>query len=272
MPMSDPDWPVSVTYRVPRWLPQWAVPEVPVPEATWHDQAIEYLRSVLLAWAARAERNVLVARNLGIRWVESEPRCGFDPDLCVIEPPPAEVDPSTLRLWEADHFPPWLAIEIVSPGHPYKDYVDTPDRCAASGVNELWVYDPVLAGPKRVGGPFALQIWTREGDAMVQRHASNAPGYSPILGAWLHPGVHPLAQNKLQTGRTLSPVLDTSPAASVSSPNKAKAMLRISNAEVGGNFWPTLEQVAQQRAEASERELAELRRQLAALRGGDTEE
>jgi Uma2 family endonuclease len=45
-------------------------------------------------------------------------------------------------------FHPILAIEVVSPGHPYKDYVDTPERCAACGIGELWVYDPMLAGPR----------------------------------------------------------------------------------------------------------------------------
>src|SRR5690606_27143576 len=119
----------TVTYSQPRWRPEWAVPEVPVPESNLHDLCIEYLRSLLLAWAERQQRNVLVARNLGIRWYESEPRAGFDPDLCVIEPPPPGGPPTSLRLWEAGHEPPWLAIEIVSPGHPYKDYLDTPARC-----------------------------------------------------------------------------------------------------------------------------------------------
>ena len=43
----------AVRYTVPSWSPAWAIPEVPVPESQLHDQAIEYLRAVLLAWAAR---------------------------------------------------------------------------------------------------------------------------------------------------------------------------------------------------------------------------
>ena len=138
----------ALIYRVPRWDPAWAVPEVPVPESDTHDAAIEWLRALLLAWVARTGRDIKVARNLGIRWVREEPRAGFDPDLCLIEPSPPKDEPlASLRLWQPAHEPPLLAIEIVSPRHPYKDYVDTPERCAACGVGELWVYDPMLVGP-----------------------------------------------------------------------------------------------------------------------------
>ena len=41
---------------------------------------------------------------------------------------------SSLRLWEPGLAPPIAALEVVSPGHPYKDYIDTPDRAAACGV------------------------------------------------------------------------------------------------------------------------------------------
>jgi Uma2 family endonuclease len=165
-----------------------------VPESDTHDVAIEYLRALLLAWAARSGRSLKIARNLGIRWVQREPRAGFDPDLCVIEPaPPVDVPLTSLRLWEPGHTPPLLAIEIVSPGHPYKDYVDTPDRCAASGVGELWVYDPMLKGPKAHGGPHLLQIWRRSDAGAFERcHAGSGPAYSPALEAWLHPNASQL--------------------------------------------------------------------------------
>jgi hypothetical protein len=234
---------VSVSYRVPRWSAAWAVPEVPVPESDTHDLAIEYLRSVLLAWAERERRVVKIARNLGVRWVEEEPRAGFDPDLCVIEPPPADEGLSSLRLWEPTHVAPWLAIEVVSPSHPYKDYIDTPDRCAACGVRELWVYDPMLAGPRRLGGPHALQIWSADESGTLTRiFAGKGPALSPSLGAWLHPGI----------GKS-----------------SRAAQLRISSGRDANGFWPTeREELTRQRDEhAREREelaqrVAELERQL----------
>jgi hypothetical protein len=240
-----------------------------------------HLRSLLQAWAEREKRSV--ARNLGIRWFESEPRAGFDPDLCVIEPPPSGGPPASLRLWEPGHEPPWLAIEVVSPGHPYKDYLDTPARCAACGVRELWVYDPVLAGPRSSGGPFALQIWTRQGETMTRTHASSAPGYSPALDAWLFADVDPKPARRRQ------------PAAERHESIATPTRLRIATAEVGGTFWPTMveaerertqavrqaaeaerqaaraarqtAQTQRARADAAERELEQLERELQAFRG-----
>jgi Uma2 family endonuclease len=274
--MSDPNLPITVTYSQARWRAEWAVPEVPVPESTLHDLGLDYLKALLLAWAEREGRDVMVARNLGIRWVQEEPRAGFDPDLCVIEPPPANRELSTLRLWEPDHVAPWLAIEIVSPGHPYKDYLDTPARCAACGVVELWVYDPMMAGPQSSGGPFALQIWRRQGETMTRTHASNARGYSPGLGAWLVPMVQPAAAAR----RGLSVVESPSP-----SPQYPNTRLKIATAEVGGTFWPTLDEqrleserrqagaerqraaAERRRADALEQECDALKRQLETLRG-----
>jgi Uma2 family endonuclease len=180
---------LTVRYPVPRWTPAWAVPEVPVPESDTHDAAIEWLRALLLAWAERAGRDIKVARNLGIRWVREEPRAGFDPDLCLIEPAPDRTQPlSSLRLWLPEHVPPLLAIEVVSPGHPYKDYIDTPERCAACGVRELWIYDPMLEGPRSRGGPQLLQVWRRPESGGFERiHAGAGAAFSPALQAWLHP-------------------------------------------------------------------------------------
>jgi len=191
---SSPDAPV-VLRDVPRWLPEWAIPEVPVSESDTHDAAIEWLRALLVAWVERTSRNIKVARNLGIRWVREEPRNGFDPDLCLIEPAPDATRPlHSLRLWKGDHPAPRLAIEVVSPGHPYKDYIDTPARCAACGVVELWVYDPMLAGPRARGGPHLLQVWRRRDDGGFERVSAGAePVRSPVVNAWLHPRASPLA-------------------------------------------------------------------------------
>jgi Uma2 family endonuclease len=195
---------------------------VPVPESDTHDEAIDYLKALLLAWARRTGKDVKVARNLGLRWVPEEPRAGFDPDLCLLDPaPPADEPRATLALWE--HAPPVLAIEVVSPSHPYKDYLDTPDRAAAAGISELWVYDPMSVGPKAFGGPFLLQVWRRSEAGSFERiFAGEGPAYSQSLDAWLHP----------QAGRL---------------PSQAK--LRISNTREGQPFWLTGEEQQRDRAE-----------------------
>ena len=185
LPPAEP----AVIYAVPRWDPAWAVPEVPVPESDMHDAAIEWLRGLLLAWVERSGRDIKVVRNLGIRWMPEEPRAGFDPDLCVLEPSPPTDEPlPSLRLWQPKHAAPLLAIEVVSQGHPYKDYVDTPERCAACGVRELWVYDPMLVGPAARGGPHLLQVWQRTDSGRFERtEAGSEAAFSPTLQAWLHP-------------------------------------------------------------------------------------
>jgi hypothetical protein len=233
---------LSVRYGVPRWLPAWAVPEVPVPETDTHDAAIDYLKALLLAWVARTGKDAKVARNMGLGWVQEKPRAGFDPDLSLFEPAPHFDGPvAIVKLW--DHEPPKLAIEVVSPGHPYKDYVDAPDRAAASGVNELWIYDPMLEGPKALGGPYLLQVWRRTVVRRFDRvHAGAGRAYSEALAAWLHP----------QASRL---------------PSEAK--LRISGNAEGTEPWLTLEEqtcVERERERAlraqAEQRVAELERQL----------
>lgn len=223
--------PPAIVYSVPRWTDAWLVPEVPVPETDTHDVAIEWLRALLLAWVARTGRDVKVARNLGIRWVAEVSGAGFDPDLCLIEPAPDPNEPlGTLRLWLPEHAAPLLAVEVVSPGHPYKDYIDAPERCAACGVRELWVYDPMLLGPRARGGPYLLQLWRRTEVGFERVFAGSGAVRSPLLGAWLHPQA-----SRLPAG----------------------AKLHLSDDAAGRERWLTAEaraQLGEQRARAREQE------------------
>jgi hypothetical protein len=101
-------------------------------------------------------------------------------------PGPADFEAlASLRLWEPNRLPPLLAIEVVSESHPYKDYVSIQERYAAMGVPELLVYDPLLVGPKALGGPVALQLWRREPTGLFERvHFGSEPVYSTGLDAW----------------------------------------------------------------------------------------
>lgn len=112
---------------------------------------------------------------------------GVDPDVYVVEPAPPEGDQVTsLRLWEPGHVAPLLAVEIVSAHHPHKDYEQAPDKYAASGTRELWVFDPELVGPRAHGGPYRLQLWCRdETGAFTRVYAGPGPIRSPAVGGWL---------------------------------------------------------------------------------------
>jgi Uma2 family endonuclease len=114
-----------------------------MPESQSHDLILDLLKLLLLAWVRRIGLNAQVARNLAVRWDEAHPNIGVDPDLCVIAPKTPEGDDlSSLCLWKEGHRPPVLAVEVVSENHPRKDYVSAPDRYAASGAEELWIFVP----------------------------------------------------------------------------------------------------------------------------------
>src|SRR5262245_42316112 len=109
----------------------WVLPEGTVPESFPHDAVAHRLKMLLDAWASRLGRPCVAARNLAIRWLESSPRIGIDPDVCVLDPHPAELDElSSLCLWKDGHLPPSICFEVVSRNHPHKDYGALQDRYA----------------------------------------------------------------------------------------------------------------------------------------------
>jgi len=157
-----------------------------VPESVVHDRAVELLKAILAAWAAR-RGDTQVMRNLAVRWDEARPKIGVDPDICILSPAPVDhEDLRSLRTWEAGRAAPLLAVEVVSETNSTKDYAIAPDKYAACGVTELWVFDPLLAGPTAHGGPHRLQVWHRDptGD-LVRVYAGEGPARSPTLGAHL---------------------------------------------------------------------------------------
>lgn len=169
-------------------LERWVLTEETVPESSPHDLLSERIRDLLLGWAARGERAVKIGRNLAIRWDREHPQFGVDPDVYLVEPPPPEGDAvRSLRLWKKGHVAPRLAVEIVSAQHPTKDYVIAPQKYAVCGIEELWILDPFLEGPRAHGGPFRIQVWRRLDDAtFAQVHAGEGPVWSDVLQGWLH--------------------------------------------------------------------------------------
>jgi len=181
--------PATVAIRYPvRPSPEaWILPEGTVPESPVHDEVAEGLKLLLRAWATRSPSKLRIARNLAIRFDEQNPRVGIDPDVCVLAPPPDDLDElGSLCLWKPGHTPPPLCFEIVSTSHPNKDYVAIQDRYAALGTRELFVFDPMLAGPKSLGGPVPLQLWRRDASGGYDRvHFGAEPIFSEVLGAWV---------------------------------------------------------------------------------------
>jgi hypothetical protein len=164
----------------------WVLEDDKVPESSPHDRIARRVDDLLRRWAKQARRSVLVGRNLAIRFDEHKPQLGTDPDVFVLEPPPPEGDElMSLRLWEPGHEAPKLVVEIVSPSRPTKDYTSAPDKYAVIGVEELWIFDPKLAGPKTHGGPFRIQVWRRRDDAFTRVYAGPGPAWSVFASGWL---------------------------------------------------------------------------------------
>lgn len=179
---------IGVHYTVPRGRSGWELSEELMPESVIHDEAVELLKAILAPWAARAG-TAFVARNLAIRWDEEQPQIGIDPDVGVFSPSPPDARAlRSVRTWLPGHAAPMLAIEVVSETNPHKDYSVGPDKYAASGTGELWIFDPLLAGPSSWGGPHRLQIWHRRPDGDFLRvYAGEGPARSPTLDAYVVP-------------------------------------------------------------------------------------
>ncbi len=180
---------VRLVLDVPAAEQAWVLPEEDMPESIPHRDTVHLLALILLAFAARTGRNVLVARNLACRWHEEDARIGVDPDVALIEPAPPGADKLvSLRTWEPGHVPPRFAIEVVSSSNSEKDYQDAPAKYAALGTRELVVFDPELIGPPMSGGPFVLQVWRRNDEGAMERvYAGDGPARTEELDAWLIP-------------------------------------------------------------------------------------
>lgn len=221
---------VEIAYDVPDTDERWALAEENVPESALHDEIILLLVELLKAWARRSARDVRVGRNLALRWDRALPRVGVDPDVYVVEPAPPEGDDTTsLCTWKRGHVAPRVAVEVVSETTAEKDYAEGPEKYAASGTGELWVFDPLEAGPSLRGGPFVLQVWRRDAEGRFRRvYAGAGPVWSEALGGWLV---------VTDGGRRL----------------------RVAEDEEGRHLWPT-------EAEEARAEVARLRAELEALR------
>lgn len=186
---------VALRYPVASRLEDWVIPEGNVPESVVHNDAAREVELLLRAWAERSPRRLAIARNLAIRFYQAQPRLGIDPDVCVLEPPPPAFETlSSLCLWKAGHHAPPLSIEVVSQTHPNKDYTTLQDRYAAMSAQEVVVFDPLLAGPRALGGPVPLQLWRCDSIGLLERvHAGAEPAFSEVLGAWLIVDGHRLA-------------------------------------------------------------------------------
>lgn len=116
-------------------------------ESREHRTRSTVLESVLACRIAQTAWDAEVGCNRGLRWDPKHTRWGVDPDVYLMVPkPPAQYTQVSLRTWDAGVSPPLVAVEFVSENNARKDYEIAPDKYAASGTYELWVFDPSSSG------------------------------------------------------------------------------------------------------------------------------
>jgi hypothetical protein len=212
-----------------------------VPLTALQDNAARCMQQTWELWSQEGGRDVMVSRNLAVRWDRDHPRIGVDADVCLLDPPPAtpirQLD--SLRLWEQGNHAPRVALEIVSEETAPHDYRAGIHKHAASGTRELWVFDPQRHGPNHDGGPWLLQVWERdENNTFCRVYAGDGPFMSRSFGAWL---VVP----------------------------RGGFLLRLSDDAAGTSIWPTYGEVSARLREESaeiEAETARLREETAVIR------
>jgi len=224
---------VVLTFDVPWSHPDWELEDDKVPSSAAQDNASTVVASTWRVWAKHVRRPIQVRRDLAVRWDPENPRVGVDPDVCLLDPPPdtPEALLSSLRLWEPGHLPPVVALEVVSVNNAVKDYGIGPRKHAASGVRELWVFDPHRCGPRDDGGPWVLQVWARGKAGEFRRvYVGEGPAWSEVFRAWVV-----VSQDGMY--------------------------LRLSDNEEGTSLWPTEAEETAREREAKEAALAAVERE-----------
>lgn len=240
--MSNAAKRVEVQYEIPVSNPRWILrDEDNVPESVLQDQISRELIDVLTTWLTGRGVSGRVGGNVALRWDGDHPQIGVDPDVYLVEPdiPEGELARS-ICTWKQGHTAPRVCVEVVSDHTWEKDYGDGPERYAASGVRELWVFDPKRCGGDHRGGPYLLQLWRRNDAGQFRRvYAGEGPFRSGELDAWVI-------------------AVDDG------------FRLRLANDPEGRVLWPTAAEKERERAE-KERERAERERERAEKERGEKE-
>jgi Uma2 family endonuclease len=185
---SEPAKRVELRYEVPVSSPHWTLDddEERMPENPLQVAICDLLKLILVAWCRRRDADALVSGNVALRWDPLHPKVGVDPDVYLVEPsPPLGHKSKSLRTWVKGHSPPRVAVEVVSDATADVDYNVKPAKYAASRTRELWIFDPLMVGP-RGGDAVRVQVWRREARRGFRRvYAGDGPARSEELGAWL---------------------------------------------------------------------------------------
>jgi Uma2 family endonuclease len=118
---------------------EWVEGEVSImsPVSFDHDQIHQWLIRLLGAFVEAHELGLICGSELFVRL--QRPQARRMPDLFF-------VSKSRVTSFREAHFegPPELAMEIVSPDEPARDYIEKLGNYESSGVREYWIVDPLI--------------------------------------------------------------------------------------------------------------------------------
>ncbi len=113
-------------------------------------------------------------------------RVGVLPDLYVLPCQPKDPNFSEWPAYDPEVPAPVFALEVVSPSNWDKDYVESPQKYAKLGVEELLLFDELaLEGRSPASDPYVLQLYRKDRKGALKRvYAGEGPVWSETLGGW----------------------------------------------------------------------------------------
>ncbi len=131
-------------------------------------------------------------------------RIGVLPDLYVLPCQPEDPNFSEWPAYDPDVPKPVFALEVVSPSNWAKDYVESPQKYAKLGVEELLLFDELaLEGRSPASEPYVLQLYRKDRRGALKRvYAGEGPVYSQALRGWFRTVGNQLTVTRDEEGKS----------------------------------------------------------------------
>ncbi len=131
-------------------------------------------------------------------------RIGVLPDLYVLPCQPHDPNFSEWPAYDPEVPAPVFALEVVSPSNWDKDYMESPQKYAKLGVEELLLFDELaLEGKSPASEPYALQMYRKDRKGALKRvYAGEGHVYSQTLRVWFRTEENQLTVTRDQGGKS----------------------------------------------------------------------
>jgi Uma2 family endonuclease len=204
-PVRWPPWP-EVAYPVwPDDLSRWYLPEDDDMTLGTLLTALQgHLLPCLRKLLEEQHRDWFVNYEQKMRMDPTDQRVGICPDIYVLPCQPQDPDFTDWPAYLPGIPVPVFALEAVSPSNWAKDYVESPQKYAKLGVEELLLFDePAMEGKSPASEPYVLQLYRKEKGGVLRRvYAGEGPVYSEVLGIWFRTVGNKLTVTRDEEGKS----------------------------------------------------------------------